>query len=34
MTRPRGMPGSAVLKTYIDLVNKSGYQWPVEYTID
>ena len=30
----RGMPGSAVLKTYIEFVNESGYHWPVEYTID
>lgn len=30
----RGMPGSEVLRTYIELVTESGYQWPVEYTID
>lgn len=30
----RGMPGSAVLKTYIELVTRSGYQWPVDYAID
>lgn len=30
----RGMPGSAVIKTYIDLVTASGYEWPVEYTVD
>ncbi len=30
----RGMPGSEILKTYIELVTQSGYQWPVEYAID
>ncbi len=29
----RGMPGSEVLRTYIDLVTRSGYQWPVTYEI-
>lgn len=30
----RGMPGSEIVKAYIELVTASGYQWPVEYTID
>jgi TRAP-type C4-dicarboxylate transport system substrate-binding protein len=30
----RGMPGSQVINTYIDLVTRSGYEWPVEYTVD
>jgi TRAP-type C4-dicarboxylate transport system substrate-binding protein len=30
----RGMPGSAVLRTYIDLVTQNGHEWPVEYHID
>jgi len=30
----RGMPGSEVLRSYIELVSQSGYEWPVDYTID
>jgi TRAP-type C4-dicarboxylate transport system substrate-binding protein len=30
----RGMPGSQVLSSYIDLVTESGYEWPVTYIID
>jgi C4-dicarboxylate-binding protein DctP len=30
----RGMPGSEILKTYIELITESGYEWPVKYTID
>ena len=30
----RALPGSAVLRTYIEAVNQSGYEWPVEYRID
>ena len=30
----RGMPGSEVVRTYIDLVTQSGYQWPVDYVIE
>ena len=30
----RGMPGSEVLRSYIELVSESGYQWPVDYTIE
>ena len=30
----RSLPGSSVLQTYIDAVSRSGYEWPVEYTID
>jgi len=30
----RGMPGSQVLRSYIELVSQSGYEWPVDYTID
>lgn len=29
----RGMPGSAVMKSYIDNVSKSGYEWLVKYEI-
>ena len=29
----RGMPGSEVLRTYIEAVSQSGYVWPVLYTI-
>lgn len=29
----RGMPGSAVMRTYRDEITKSGHQWPVEYDI-
>jgi len=30
----RGMPGSEVMRTYIDIVSEMGYEWPVEYVID
>ena len=30
----RGMPGSAVMKSYLENVSKAGYQWPVEYKVD
>ena len=29
----RGMPGSDVLRTYIEAVTRSGYDWPVQYVI-
>ena len=30
----RDMPGSEIISSYIDEVEKSGYQWPVDYVID
>ena len=30
----RGMPGSEVMTTYIQIVADSGYDWPVDYTIE
>jgi hypothetical protein len=30
----RALPGSEVLRTYIEAVNQSGYEWPVDYRID
>ena len=30
----RSMPGSEVIRSYIDEVSLSGYKWPVEYVID
>lgn len=30
----RGMPGSEVLRTYIQAVTQSGYDWPVPYDIN
>ena len=30
----RGMPGSEVIRTYIEAVSQSGYDWPVQYAID
>ena len=30
----RNMPGSEVIRSYIDEVSRSGYEWPVEYVID
>jgi len=30
----RGMPGSELLRSYIELVTQSGYEWPVEYKIN
>ena len=29
----RGMPGSAVMKSYISNVSKAGYKWPVEFQV-
>ncbi|MFQ5659839.1 MAG: C4-dicarboxylate TRAP transporter substrate-binding protein [Gammaproteobacteria bacterium] len=29
----RNMPGSEVIRSYIELVKQSGYKWPVEYVI-
>ena len=30
----RGLPGSEVVRTYIEAVTQSGYDWPVQYVID
>ena len=30
----RGMPGSGVLRTYIEAVTQSGHEWPVRYVIE
>ena len=30
----RGMPGSKVLRSYIELITQSGYEWPVSYKIE
>lgn len=30
----RGMPGSEVLRVYLDAVASSGYNWPTDYTIE
>lgn len=30
----RNMPGSEVIRSYINEVSRSGYEWPVEYVID
>ncbi|MFZ8952862.1 MAG: C4-dicarboxylate TRAP transporter substrate-binding protein [Gammaproteobacteria bacterium] len=30
----RGLPGSEILNTYIALINESGYQFPIRYTIE
>ena len=30
----RGMPGSVIVRSYIDLVTESGFEWPVNYTIE
>jgi len=30
----RNMPGSEVIRSYIDEVSRDGYEWPVEYVID
>lgn len=30
----RGMPGSDVLKTYLEAVSATGYEWPVVYEIE
>lgn len=30
----RNMPGSAVIRSYVEEVSRSGYAWPVDYVID
>ena len=30
----RNMPGSEVIRTYIDEVSLTGHTWPVDYVID
>ena len=30
----RGMPGSEVMKNYIEAVNATGYKWPHAYTVE
>lgn len=30
----RGMPGTEVLRSYIENVTEAGYEWPVEYTVE
>lgn len=30
----RGMPGTEIIRSYIELVTQSGYDWPVEYAIE
>ena len=30
----RGMPGTEVMKAYLQAVSDAGYQWPYEYKID
>lgn len=30
----RGMPGSEVIRSYIETVTEDGYTWPVDYVID
>ncbi len=30
----RGMPGTAILRSYIELITQSGYEWPVTYAIE
>jgi len=30
----RGMPGSVVLRSYLELVTQSGHEWLVKYTIE
>lgn len=30
----RGLPGTAVMQTYLDLVAASGYEWPSPYSLD
>ena len=30
----RDMPGTEILKSYIQEVDKSGYDWPVKYNIE
>jgi len=30
----RGLPGSEVVRAYIETVTQSGYDWPVKYVIN
>ena len=30
----RGMPGTEVMKAYLQAVSDAGYEWPYEYKID
>ena len=30
----RGMPGSEIIRSYIEEIDRSGYNWPVKYIID
>ena len=30
----RGMPGTEVMKNYIDAVNGTGYKWPHSYSVE
>ena len=30
----RGMPGSQIIRAYIEEIDRSGYNWPVKYVID
>jgi TRAP-type C4-dicarboxylate transport system substrate-binding protein len=30
----RGMPGSKIIRAYIEEIDRSGYNWPVKYVID
>ena len=30
----RGMPGTEIIRSYIELITQSGYDWPVEYAIE
>ncbi|MFL2546209.1 MAG: C4-dicarboxylate TRAP transporter substrate-binding protein [Candidatus Rariloculaceae bacterium] len=30
----RGMPGSEIMRSYIEITAESGYEWPVDYTIE
>lgn len=30
----RGMPGTEIIRSYIEVVTQSGYDWPVEYAIE
>jgi hypothetical protein len=30
----RGLPGLAVMQSYIDAAKAEGHDWPVEYTLE
>ena len=30
----RGMPGTAVMKSYIEAVDATGYEWPFTYSLE